>query len=160
MSGVEDRPANPFQRVGAISNTHAGRDFQDAVQRFLASIALVLEPEFPVPVGYSVKKSHRFDFGSDAPPVLVECKSFTWTTGGNSPSAKMRGLSEAMLFFSVAPPQYRKLLVMLRHLRREQSLASNWLRNHRHLVPPGVEIWELDIDTGEGHCLLNAAGSQ
>lgn len=160
MSGVGGKAGNPFQRVGAISNTHAGREFQDAVQLFLASIGLVLVPEFPVPVGFSTTKTHRFDFGSEDPPILVECKSFTWTTGGNSPSAKMRGLSEAMLFFSVAPSQYRKLLVMLRHLRREQSLASNWLRNHRHLVPPGVEIWELDIDTGEGHCLLDAAGSQ
>lgn len=84
----------------------------------------------------------------------MECKSYTWTSGGNSPSAKIRGLNEAMLLFSVAPPDYRKLLVMLRHLRREESLATNWLRNHGHLVPPGVEIWELDPDSGEGACLL------
>ena len=158
MNDEQEKAAKPFQRVGVVSNTHAGRDFQDGVQRFLASRGLMLQPEFPVPVGFSMKKPHRFDFGSAEPPVLVECKSFTWTAGGNSPSAKLRGLNEAMLFFSVAPPEYRKLLVMLRHLRREQSLASNWLRNHRHLVPLGVEIWELDIDTGVGHCLLGAAG--
>lgn len=147
-------PGNRFQRVGAVSNTHAGRDFQDAVQRFLVEQGLSLEREFPIAVGHAIKKLHRFDLGSSAPPVLVECKSYTWTAGGNSPSAKIRGLNEAMLLFSVAPPEYRKLLVMLRHLRREQSLASNWLRNHGHLVPPGVEIWELDVDTGEGRCLL------
>jgi hypothetical protein len=143
-----------FQRVGAVSNTHAGRDFQDATQLFLAGIGLALEREFAVPVGHAIKKVHRFDLGSPAPPVLVECKSYTWTSGGNSPSAKIRGLNEAMLLFSVAPPEYRKLLVMLRHLRREESLATNWLRNHGHLVPPGVEIWELDPDCGEGVCLL------
>ena len=143
-----------FQRVGAISNTHAGRDFQDASQAFLAGMGLALEREFAVAVGHAVKKLHRFDLGSAAPPVLVECKSYTWTSGGNSPSAKIRGLNEAMLLFSVAPPDYRKLLVMLRHLRREESLATNWLRNHGHLVPPGVEIWELDPRRGEGACLF------
>lgn len=148
----------PFQRIGAVSNTHAGRDFQDAVQLFLSRRGLALEYEFPVAVGHAIKKLHRFDLGSVEPPVLVECKSYTWTAGGNSPSAKIRGLNEAMLLFSVAPAEYRKLLVMLRHLRRDQSLASHWLRNHGHLVPPGVEIWELDIDTGEGRCLYGEGG--
>ncbi|WP_408586386.1 hypothetical protein [Novosphingobium sp.] len=32
--------------------------------------------------------------------------------------------------------------------------GANWLRNYGHLVPPGVEIWELDADSGEGGCLL------
>lgn len=143
-----------FQRVGAISNTHVGRDFQQATQAFLLRQGLTLKPEFAVAVGHSVKKMHRFDLGSSEPPILVECKSYAWTVGGNSPSAKIRGLNEAMLIFSVAPVKYRKLLVMLRHLRRDESLATNWLRNHGHLVPPGVEIWELDPDKGEGWCLL------
>lgn len=154
MSGADAPNGNRFQRIGAVSNTHAGPDFQSAVARFLAEQGLVLEPEFSVAVGHAIKKLHRFDFGSHTPAVLVECKSYTWTSGGNSPSAKIRGLNEAMLLFSVAPPEYRKLLVMLRHLCREESLASNWLRNHGHLVPPGVEIWELDLDSGEGFCLL------
>lgn len=153
MSGSDALGGNRFQRVGAVSNTHAGRDFQGAVERFLARQGLVLDREFPVAVGHAVKKLHRFDLGSNTPPILVECKSYTWTSGGNSPSAKIRGLNEAMLLFSVAPSKYRKLLVMLRHLRREESLARNWLRNHGHLVPPDVEIWELDLDNGEGTCL-------
>lgn len=154
MSNDLDEALGRFQRVGAVSNTHAGRDFQHAAERFLTLQGLTLEREYPVAVGHAVKKLHRFDLGSADPPILVECKSYTWTTGGNSPSAKIRGLNEAMLLFSVAPPEFRKLLVMLRHLRREESLATNWLRNHGHLVPPGVEIWELDVDTGEGARLL------
>ncbi|MHA0328676.1 hypothetical protein [Sphingomonas melonis] len=155
---ADDAAPKRFQRVGALSNTHAGRDFQDAVHLFLSRVGLVLEREFPVAVGHAVKKLHRFDLGSDDPDVLVECKSYTWTAGGNSPSAKIRGLNEAMLLFSVAPPHYRKLLVMLRHLRRKESLGTNWLRNHGHLVPPGVEIWELDPVSGEGTCLLGGDG--
>lgn len=143
-----------FQRVGALSNTHVGREFQLAVREFLTTQGLTLELEFGIDVGYALKKRHRFDLGSAEPPVLVECKSYTWTSGGNSPSAKIRGLNEAILLFSVAPPEYRKLLVLLRHLRREESLAANWLRNYGHLVPRGVEIWEFDPDTKEGGCLL------
>lgn len=158
MANDPSRPASPnFQRVGAVSNTHAGRDFQFAAEQFLVGQGLTLEREFPIAVGHAVKKVHRFDLGSADPPVLVECKSYTWTSGGNSPSAKIRGLNEAMLLFSVSPPEYRKLLIMLRHLRREESLGVNWLRNHGHLVPPGVEIWELDPETGDGICLLEAS---
>lgn len=156
MTGDKGSVIQRFQRAGAVSNTQAGRDFQDSVQRFLAGLGVELEREFSVEVGNAFKKPHRFDLGSAEPPVLVECKSYTWTSGGNSPSAKIRGLNEAMLFFSVAPPEYRKMLVMLRHLRREESLATNWLRNYGHLISPGVEIWELDVDTSEGKCLFGA----
>jgi hypothetical protein len=105
---------NNFQRVGAISNAHAGRDFEEAARLFLAGTGIVLQRDFIAPVGYKVKKSHRFDLGSEDPPILVECKSYTWTSGGNSPSAKIRGMNEVMLLFSVAPVHYRKILFVLR----------------------------------------------
>jgi hypothetical protein len=82
-----------------------------------------------VPVGVRVKKPHKFDLGSDDPPILVEYKSYTWTSGGNSPSAKIRGLNEVMLLFSVAPSHYRKILFVLRHLRKDvTSLAEALIR--------------------------------
>ncbi len=145
---------NRFQRIGAISNSHAGRDFEDAVEAFLARQGLLLARDFAVPIGHRQTRTHRFDLGSGEPPVLVECKSYTWTSGGNSPSAKIRGLNEAMLHFSVAPPAYRKILVMLRHMRRKVSLASHYIRNQGHLIPTGVEVWEFDPETGVGECLL------
>jgi hypothetical protein len=55
---------NNFQRLGSISNTHVGREFEEAARLFFA-----------------------VDLGSDDSPILVECKSFTWTSGGNSQSA-------------------------------------------------------------------------
>jgi len=93
------------------------------------------------------KKLHRFDLGSDAPPVLVECKSHTWTQGGNMPSAKMTVWNEAMYYFHLAPSMYRKILFVLKHSRREVTLASYYLRTHGHMVPDGVEIWEYDLDS-------------
>jgi hypothetical protein len=133
-----------FQRIGAVSNTHAGREFQES---FLEERGISLQPEYVVPVGFRVKKPHKFDLGSDTPPILVECKSYTWTSGGNSPSAKIRGLNEAMLLFSVAPAEYRKMLFVLRHLRRGENLASHYIKTQGHLIGPNVEVWEFDPDS-------------
>jgi len=83
---------NNFQRVGAISNTHAGREFEEIARQFWLAAGIELQPNQAVPIGFSAPKAHRFDLGSEDPPMLVECKSYTWTVGGNSPSAKIRGL--------------------------------------------------------------------
>jgi len=71
---------NNFQRIGSVSNTHAGREFEEAAQTFLAETGVRLQQNFPVSVGYKLKKVHRFDLGSEEPPILVECKSYTWTS--------------------------------------------------------------------------------
>lgn len=136
-----------FQRVGAISNTHAGREFEEAARLFWAATGVLLEPNFAVPVGHSVKKLHRFDLGSHDPPILVECKSYTWTSGGNSPSAKIRGMNEVMLYFAVAPSHYRKILFVLKHLKGNLSLATHYIKTQGHLIGPGIEVWEFDLDT-------------
>jgi hypothetical protein len=90
-----------FQRVGATSNTHVGRDFERAAKLFFESTGVFLTPDFVALVGYKVKRNHKFDLGSENPPILVECKSYTWTAGGNSPSAKIRGLNDVI--FAVRP---------------------------------------------------------
>ena len=150
------RPSTPdirFQRVGALSNAHVGRDFEGVVGAFFAAQGVTLSRNYPVAIGHGARtKIHRFDLGSDAPPMLVECKSHRWTTGGNSPSAKLTVWNEAMYFFHLAPPRYRKCFCVLadRHTRSDLSLASHYLRNHQHLVPDGIEIWEFDGAVGVG----------
>jgi hypothetical protein len=137
---------NNFQRVGSVSNTHVGREFEVAAQLYFRETGIRLEPDFATPVGYAIKKPHRFDLGSDNPAVLVECKSYTWTEGGNSPSAKMRSMNEVMLLFSVCPQHYRRILFALKHLRKGVSLASHYVKTQGHLIGPKVEIWEFDTD--------------
>lgn len=145
---------NNFQRVGSVSNTHAGNDFEGAARAFFAKQGITLMKNFSVPVGVGeAKKPHRFDLGSENPPVLVECKSHTWTQGGNMPSAKMTVWNEAMYYFHVAPPAYRKIFFVLKHYRREQSLAAYYLKTHGHLVPAGVELWEYDLETANAERL-------
>jgi hypothetical protein len=143
---------NNFQRIGSVSNTQAGNDFETAAGTFFSRQGISLVKNFSVPVGFGeAKKMHRFDLGSENPPVLVECKSHTWTQGGNMPSAKMTVWNEAMYYFHVAPALYRKIFFVLKHSRREVSLASYYLKTHGHLVPDGVELWEFDLEalTGE-----------
>jgi hypothetical protein len=139
-----------FQRKGAISNTHVGREFEEAAHRFFEQKGIPLQPGFSVPIGHRVKKPHKFDLGSERPPILVECKSFTWTEGGNVPSAKIRGMNEAMLHFSVAPPRYRKILFILRDMHKGRSLGSYYVKTQGHLIPKGVEVWEFDFDSNVG----------
>jgi hypothetical protein len=141
---------NNFQRIGSISNTHAGREFEEAAQLFFSETGIPLQLGFSALVGRKIKKLHKFDLGSEDPPILVECKSYTWTSGGNSPSAKIRGLNEVMLLFSLAPRRYRKILFVLRHLRKHVSLASHYIKTQGHLIGSKIEIWEFDLDKKHG----------
>jgi hypothetical protein len=139
-----------FQRIGSISNAHVGREFEERARLFFAETGITLKAGFSAPVGVRVKKAHKFDLGSDDPPILVECKSYTWTSGGNSPSAKIRGLNEVMLLFSVAPTHYRKILFVLKHSRKDVTLATHYVKTQGHLIGQGVEIWEFDFDRKHG----------
>ncbi len=134
-------------------NPRKGADFERAIRAFFETQGLVLQPNMAVAVGGNTKKLHKFDLGSEEPPVLVECKCHIWTEGGNSPSAKLTVWNEAMLYFSLAPSKYRKLLVVQRSLRASLSLAEHYLMRYEHLVPAGVELWEFDPISKQAHCI-------
>ena len=146
---------NNFQRIGADHNTGVGQRFEDIARSFFKKQGVDLVQNFSVPVGVAThKKAHRFDLGSLAPPVLLECKSHAWTSGDNVPSAKMTVWNEAMYYFHIAPKEYRKIMFVLKHQRKGISLASYYLRTYGHLVPEGVEVWEFDMDANSGEKLL------
>ena len=145
---------NNFQRVGSISNAQAGSDFEEIARVFFMEQGIALSRNFVVPVGVgSQKKQHRFDLGTEEPATLIECKSHTWTQGSNIPSAKLTVWNEAMYYFHIAPRHYRKIFFVLKHLRRNTSLAVYYLTNYRHLVPDDVEIWEYCISELKGERL-------
>jgi len=144
---------NNFQRIGAISNAHAGREFEEAAHLYFKETGVHLQRDFDVPVGFRTKKLKRFDLGSESPPIIVECKSFTWTETGKSPSAKMYALNEVMLVFSAAPPHYRRILFVLKHMKNGISLASHYVSRFGHLIGSNVEIWEFDLTTKRASCV-------
>jgi hypothetical protein len=142
--------ATSFQRIGSISNTHAGREFEIIALNELKLIGVEATFNFPVAIGcHDNTKIHRFDLGSANPPVIVECKSHRWTSGRNIPSAKLTVWNEAMFYFHLAPARFRKIFFVLKDLRDTESLAEYYIRRHRHMIPRDVEIWEYDISAGK-----------
>lgn len=141
-----------YQRIGAVSNAHVGRDFESMAQAYFEqSNGIALQRGFPVLLGVgSTQKVHRFDLGSDDPPVLIECKSYHWTATGNAPSAKIIACNQAMYYFHLVPQWYRKVLFMLRseHPSRSETLAEYYARTCGHLIPPTVSILEYDDQLG------------
>jgi hypothetical protein len=92
---------NNFQRVGSISNAHAGREFEQAAQLFFARQGIDLISNFGVEVGFAKKKIRKFDLGSSDPAVVVECKSHNWTQGATFQAQKLPfGMSRCCTFIS------------------------------------------------------------
>ena len=141
-----------FQREGAISNAHVGREFEERAKVALAKYGLDLVSDHKVAVGIALqKKEHKFDLGSEDPKVIVECKAQTWTAGNRVPSAKMKNWAEAMFYFDMAPDAYRKIFLVERSVRATtgETLLSYFMRTQFHMIPADVEFWELDSDTGD-----------
>ncbi|WP_424991392.1 hypothetical protein [Fluviibacterium sp. S390] len=141
-----------FQREGSISNAHVGRDFEARARAILAAHGIPLQMNHKVPCGLgNDKKLHTFDLGSEDPPVIVECKSQTWTKGDVVPSAKMKNWAEAMFYFHMAPPMYRKIFFVEQSLRVRtgESLLTYFRRTQSHMIPPEVEFWELPRESDE-----------
>jgi hypothetical protein len=135
-------------------NPSKGSKFEAVVREFFQRKGLSLQPNFSVDVGvHSLLRPHKFDLGCGKPPTLIECKSHTWTEGGNAPSAKLSVWNEAMFYFLAAPSEYRKVFVSLTHSRRNETLAEHYVKRYSHLVPRGVEIWEVSADGTSGRCV-------
>lgn len=150
------------QRVGSISNSHAGREFEsEAREYFLRVEGLQLTPAFSIALGAegAKPKSHRFDLGSHDPAILVECKSHNWTVSGNMPSAKITVWNEAMYYFYLAPVSYRKVLFVLEscHPKQSKSLAESYARINAHLIPADVSIFEYNALTKVGDYVKGAS---
>lgn len=137
-----------FQRIGSVSNSHVGVEFETAIASYWTQQGLGLIRGFQLPVGQPGRKQkmRKFDLGSASPKVIVECKSHKWTVGGNMPSAKLTVWNESMYYFSLAPRDYRKIFCVLADRRSGQAetLAEYYVRCHGHLIPLDVEVWEFD----------------
>ncbi|MCY4043084.1 MAG: hypothetical protein OXF45_04680 [Candidatus Dadabacteria bacterium] len=144
--------SNSHQRKGTSSNSDVGRKFAVRVQKILEKEGFQVEPEYKIPCGlpFCEPKEHKFDFGSDSPRVIVECKSHTWTKNFNVPSAKMADWVRAMFYFHTAPSGYRKIFIVEQSVRparartEEETLLNYFIRTQAHLIPRDVYLWELD----------------
>lgn len=141
----------PHQRIGSVSNAHVGADFEKVALQFFEKQGNQLSSNFALEIGVSEKKKkHSFDLGSASLKIIIECKSHKWTIGGKVPSAKMTTWNEAMLYFHLAPKDYRKIFFTLHDKRKTtgETLVSYYKRTYAHLIPEGVEFFEYDESTG------------
>ena len=133
------------------SNVQKGFSFAESTGAYLRSMGHAVDPEYEVEVSINgvCKKTHRFDWGNES--LLVECKAYNWTAGGNIPSAKLTTVNESLLYFLGTPNRFRKMLFISatgkRCTNNPETLARYYVRTHAHLIPKGVEINELDQDT-------------
>lgn len=131
-------------------NPARGRDFQRWSADVLSvHFGVAFRLDFPVEIGHPAK-NHKFDLVSEGEQFVGECKNYTWTETGNTPSAKIAFLNEAVLYLSLLPFAAEKFLVMPRstHSRKAENLAEYYYRTYRHLLN-GVFILELDVQTDE-----------
>lgn len=140
---------NNFQRIGSISNAHIGRDFEKAAHVYFTAQGYEIIKDVALPIGLERKKNHRFDLGTPTDAIdkiIIECKSHRWTSGDNVPSAKLTVWNEAMYYFHLAPPEYRKIFFILRDYsnKRSETLGEYYIRTYGHLIPNDVEIMEYD----------------
>ena len=148
-----------FQRSGSVSNAHVGRDFERKASHYFLEQGIELVEDFSLSIGVGAKKKpHSFDLGSKSEGIIVECKSHKWTSGGNTPSAKITVWNEAMYYFHLAPVGYRKIFFILRdfNTKKNETLGEYYIRNHGHLIPNDVEFFEFDETTHTGNTISTA----
>lgn len=129
-------------------NPRIGKEFQVKVKNwFEDNMGHKFDLEHPILIGHPAKP-HKFDVSDTNESIVVECKCYSWTDSGNIPSAKLRGLNEAIFYFSFLPPTTEKILVMSHaiHPKKSETLAEYYYRTNKHLLGD-VKIIEFNMHT-------------
>jgi len=127
-------------------NPKKGKDFEEKTCQILKQRYKTNFHKQSIKIG-NPPKAHDFDLVSDDGSIIVECKNYSWTETGNVPSAKMAFINEAVLYFSHAPIEAKKIIVLREdhHPKRKESLAEYYVKKNYHLLN-GISVMELDID--------------
>ncbi len=129
-------------------NTGKGREFQQLASNILSHhYGVEFRTEYPIPIG-SPAKEHKFDLVSTDLIFVGESKNYSWTEGGNVPSAKMGFINEAIFYLQHLPKEKKRFVVMRKDVdkKHKESLAEYYFRTNRHLLN-GVFIIEIDVET-------------
>ena len=129
-------------------NTGKGKSFQTIAAEVLGQHFRVgFQTEHPIPVG-NPPKNHKFDLVSDDSNYIGECKNYSWTEGGNVPSAKMGFINEAVFYLQHILSDKFRFVVLRRDVgnNRIESLADYYYRTNNHLLN-GVFVIEIDVLT-------------
>ena len=141
---------------GNSENPKIGREFQEKVKQwFEINENAEFNLERPILIG-NPAKLHKFDIADKSEKIVIECKSYTYTSTGHIPSAKLTTLNEAIFYFSFLPAETEKILVMAHatHEKRKETLAEYYIRINGHLLGQ-VKVWEYNTSTGEMRMIKN-----
>lgn len=136
-----------------ISNVEKGWQFQKHCKTLLESrFGRSLEKE--VRITLSEGQSHKFDLATTERDIVVECKAYTWTKSGNTPSAKITNLREAVVHLNSLPDSVHVYLAIKRdvHPLRKETLASYFVRLNQSLLKR-TNVFEIAEDEREIFCL-------
>lgn len=129
-------------------NTGKGKFFQTLSAELLGQhFRIRFQIEHSIPIG-NPPKNHKFDLVSDNGLYIGECKNYSWTEGGNVPSAKMGFINEAVFYLQHIPSDRFRFVVLRRDLsnNRIEPLADYYYRMNKHLLN-GVFVIEIDVLT-------------
>lgn len=125
-------------------HTQRGKDFQRLAAKALAQLtgASLLE-EVRIAIGEPAKE-HVFDLATPDLLLVAECKAFTFTATGKSPSAKISILLEAVMYLRYLPAGTTRVLLMQRSDRASatETLAEYFVRLKKHLIRG---IWVIEV---------------
>lgn len=126
------------------SNPKIGRKFQELSDKLLRSyfnVSFSLDKE--IKIGQP-PKPHRFDLVSQDGEIIVECKRYTWTKGGNPPSAKFATLNEAVFYQSFIKGKEKFIAIAKAPLpNSNETLADYYFRKFGHLLGKTI-LLEID----------------
>lgn len=102
--------------------------------------------DIAIPIGEPAKE-HKFDCVSEDKQYVAECKCYTWTETGNTPSAKMAAINEAVFYMHYLSAETVKIILLkkAKHDKKNETLAEYYVRTHKHLLK-GIKVLEIDID--------------
>lgn len=132
-----------------ISNVEKGKIFQNYCQKILkAEFGRDIESE--VRFTLTDGRSHKFDLATSDRAIVAECKAYTWTSGGNIPSAKITHLKESVDYLNNLPPSIKALLLIKRdpHPVRRETIGSYFVRLNKEILK-NVNVIEVSETKNE-----------
>ncbi len=137
-------------------NTGKGKSFQTIAAEVLGQHFRVgFQTEHPILIG-NPPKNHKFDLVSENGKYIGECKNYSWTEGGNVPSAKMGFINEAVFYLQHISSDKFRFVILRRDVdkKHNETLADYYYRTNKHLLN-GVFVIEIDVLTKSVRILGN-----
>ena len=127
-------------------NPKIGKTFEQKTKRLAEELYGMPFGEKALDIG-NPPAHHFFDLVSEDESIIIECKCYKWTDGGNVPSAKLATLDEAILYLKSVCKPAKKIIAMYcaTNEKRGLTLAEYFCQKKNHLLDD-ISVWEIDDD--------------